>query len=61
MKVIKYYTIETEEQTPIEFCKNKLVAIFKCLFNKKAKYVFEFEYIIDILEDSELVGCVFSK
>ena len=61
MKIIKDYIIETEEQIPIEHCKNKFVAIIKCIFNKDAKYVFEYEYVVDIYEDSELLGCVFSK
>ena len=61
MKIVKYYVIETEEQTPIENCKSKLIAIIKCIFNKEAKYVFEYEYVVDIYEDSELLGCVFSK
>lgn len=61
MKTIKYYTIETYELMVIEHCKNKFIAILKCIFNKEAKYVVEFEYEIDIFEDSKFVSCVFSK
>ena len=42
-------------------CNNKVLAIVKCIFNKDAKYVFGFEYEVDVFEDADLMGCVFSK
>ena len=59
MLEIKEYTIETIEQIPLYSYTNKYFAILKCLFIKKAKYVFEFE--VDENDDYELLGCVFNK
>ena len=55
----KEYTIETVEQIPLDSCFNKYVAIIKCIFNRKAKYVFEFD--VNENDEYELVGCVFKK
>ena len=59
MKHNREYTVETKEQFPICSFLNKYIAIAKCIFTKKAMYVFEFE--VDEEDDYELVGCVFSK
>ena len=56
---MKEYTVETKEQTPISFHKSKIVAILRCIFDVKARYVFEFH--VDDNDDYELIGCVFIK
>lgn len=55
----KEYSVETEEQVPICSSLNKHTAVIKCLFTKKAMYVFEFE--VNEEDEYELIGCVFSK
>lgn len=51
---MKIYSIETKNQIPIDFSKNVIMAIIKCLLLKDASCVFKFQ-------NDELVDCVFSK
>jgi hypothetical protein len=51
---MKYYTVEKENDIVIYFCKNKFVALIKCIFNKECKKVFQYE-------NDEVMGCIFSK
>ena len=55
----KRYIIESKNSDFLYESNSKLLAILKCLFNRNAGYVLEFN--IDSIDNYDLVGCVFSK